>query len=72
MKEEKNCACSKGESAKTAEPNNLRDLNTETMVTPGDLGKMPKESDGEGVSEESVEESVVMINPDVDSMESRG
>ncbi len=64
MKKIRKCACS----VKGAEP---KDVKTETMVTPNDFGKIKKDTVGE-VSEESVEESVVMINPDAESMNSRG
>ena len=51
----------------------VKNIKTETMLTPDDLKPAKKTNDRkEGVSCKEVEESVVMINPDVDSMESRG
>lgn len=66
MKDQKKCACSKG---KATEP---KDIDTETMITPEDFGKISKKKGNGPVSEKSVEESVVMINPDAESMDSRG
>lgn len=65
MKESKGCRCSKKDA------NKPKEVKTETMITPDDLGKIAPNVDGK-VSEESVEESVIMINPDVESMDSRG
>lgn len=75
MNDSNRCACSDKNSnndmPSDRDTNAPKDIKTETMVTPDDFGKVREEVDGV-VSEESVEESVVMINPDVDSMESRG
>lgn len=59
------CGCSKKETGKT------KDIDVETMVTPDDFGRMENMTDGV-VDEEELGESVVKINPDVESMDSRG
>ena len=70
MTEKKKCKCS-GKSVPVPQDSDMpRNLETETMITPDDFGKI-HDKDGK-VSKKSVEESVVMTNPDVSSMESRG
>lgn len=71
MTEKNKCACSEESVQVPQDPNMPRDLATETMITPDDFGRICNDEDGK-VSEKSIEESVVMTNPDVDSMESRG
>lgn len=57
------------ESCKT----NTRDLKTVTQLTSQDQIEVEKNiQDTGGVSEKDVEKDVEMINPDPDSMESRG
>lgn len=72
MADAKRCGCAKGAAKGQVEsdPNKPKDIETETMVTPNDFGRIRNPEDG--VTEQDVEESTVMINPDVESMESRG
>lgn len=71
MEGTKKCGCA-GESIEqqAGDPNKPKDIQTETMVTPDDFGRIKNPEDG--VTQKDVDESTVLINPDVDSMESRG
>ena len=70
MTEKKKCKCSVKSVPVSQDPNTPMTMETETMITPDDFGKI-HDKDGK-VSKKSVEESIVMTNPDVDSMGSRG
>lgn len=71
MEGTKKCGCGgSGTQQQAGDPNKPRDIQTETMVTPDDFGRIKNPEDG--VTQRDVDESTVLINPDVDSMESRG
>lgn len=71
MEGTKKCGCTgRGTEQQAGDPNKPKDIQTETMVTPDDFGRIKNPEDG--VTQKDVDESTVLINPDVDSMESRG
>lgn len=48
------------------------DIRVVTQITPDDIPAGRRNPQSDSVSEREVEEAVVAINPDVESMESRG
>ena len=59
----------KHDSASCPMPENIR---TNTQLTPDDIPGSPKKGRTGIVAEQQVEQDVTLINPDADSMESRG
>ncbi len=51
-----------------------KNIKTRTQLTPEDMdtGKKAVKKPGDSPSEEEIDEDTILINPDVDSMESRG
>lgn len=52
--------------------NAVRDIKVKTQVGADDMGPIKATGANEPATYEEVEESTILINPDVDSMESRG
>lgn len=49
-----------------------KEVDTRTQITPEDIDHRVRKEDANGVSDEEMEMEVTVINPDVESMKSRG
>ena len=49
-----------------------KDIKTRTQLTPDDITVKKSQRNRDEISDEELEEEVALINPDVNSMESRG
>lgn len=52
--------------------NKVKDIRVNTQVTPDSIGRIEPTGPDEPANELEVEESTIIVNPDPDSMESRG
>ncbi len=52
--------------------NTVRSIKVDTQVKPDSIGRIKATGKDEPATLEEVEEDTILINPDVDSMESRG
>lgn len=52
--------------------NKVKDIRVNTQVTTDSIGRIEATGPGEPANELEVEETTIMVNPDPDSMESRG
>lgn len=49
-----------------------KDIKVNTLVMPSDVEPVQISKEGAGVTQQELEDAVTLINPDHDSMESRG
>ncbi len=52
--------------------NVVRDIKVNTQVKPDSIGRIKSTGKNEPATLEEVEEDTILVNPDADSMESRG